>query len=286
MAGADLAGVLLVVVEVLRRAAAGSRSRSAGTRHDARGLNSTWIFTSFATVTQRAAAPARRAPCCASRERIDVGVVAVALVGELLHRRVLEVAHAEAEHRQDDAACRACPRSGASSSPWSVTPTLKSPSVARITRLTPPLMKCSARHLVGELDARAAVGRAARLEPLDRVEDRRRVARRGVDGSTRPGVAGVDDDRDAVLRAVSVRRQHRQRRFHQRQLVRLDHRAGDVDQEHEVARRRCGSASIRRACRPTRASRCVAFHGHARDLGRHRERRARRAARGSRRGSS
>ena len=30
------------------------------------------------------------------------------------------------------------------SSPWLVTPTLKSPSVARITRLMPPLMKFAA----------------------------------------------------------------------------------------------------------------------------------------------
>ena len=42
-----------------------------------------------------------------------------------------------------------------------------------MTRLTPPLMKCSLRDLVGELDARAAVGRAAGFELVERGEDRR-----------------------------------------------------------------------------------------------------------------
>ena len=36
--------------------------------------------------------------------RVDVGVVAVALVGELFEVAVLDVAHAEAEHAQEDAA--------------------------------------------------------------------------------------------------------------------------------------------------------------------------------------
>ena len=110
VARADLAGVLRVVVEVLGRAAGGSRSRSADRPPTCAGLNSTWIFTSLAIVTS---VP----PICststlrASLQRVDVGVVAVALVGELLERRVLEVAHAEAEHGQEHAALAPSPRS-------------------------------------------------------------------------------------------------------------------------------------------------------------------------------
>ena len=50
----------------------------------------------------------------------------------------------------------------------------------------PPLMKCSARDLVGELDARAAVGRAAGLELRERLDGSRPCRSPGVDGSTSP----------------------------------------------------------------------------------------------------
>ena len=46
-----------------------------------------------------------------------IGVVAVALVGERLHRRVLQVALADTQDGEEDAASCASPRSGASSSP-------------------------------------------------------------------------------------------------------------------------------------------------------------------------
>ena len=64
----------------------------------------------------------------------------------------------------------------------------------------PPLMKLLARHLVGELDARAAVGRAAGLEPVERGEDRC-LAVAGRRRQHQARCAGVDDDRDAVVLA-------------------------------------------------------------------------------------
>ena len=66
--------------------------------------------------------------------------MAVPLVGELLQRGVLEVAHAEAEHAQEDAAL-GLGLDQADELVSSVMPTLKSPSVARMTRLVPFLMK-------------------------------------------------------------------------------------------------------------------------------------------------
>ncbi len=72
--------------------------------------------------------------------RVDVGVMPIALVREPFQVVVLEVAHAETEHAQKDAAAGLGLDELVSSS-WLETPTLKSPSVARITRFVPFLMK-------------------------------------------------------------------------------------------------------------------------------------------------
>ena len=147
----------------------------------------------------------------ASRGRVDVGVVAVALVGELLERGVLEVAHAEAEHAQEDAALGLGLDQLDRARPRSVTPTLKSPSVARMTRFVPPLMKFCDGDVVGELDARAAVGRAAGLQLLDAPRGSRPCAGTRSSGRTRPDAAGVDDDRDAVVLAELLDQQLQRR---------------------------------------------------------------------------
>ena len=91
------------------------------------------------------------------------------------------------------------------------------------------------RHLVGEHQAGAAVGGSAGFEAPQRVENRGRVAA-GRRRQDQAGVAGIDDDRDAIL-VGEIRRQHRQRGFDERQLARVDHRARHVDQEDEIARR-------------------------------------------------
>ena len=75
---------------------------------------------------------------------IDVVVVAVAVVGDRFHHRVVEVAAAEAEHGEEHAGVLGLlSRPAVASSAVLVTPTLKSPSVQRMTRLVPPLMKLS-----------------------------------------------------------------------------------------------------------------------------------------------
>ena len=91
------------------------------------------------------------------------------------------------------------------------------------------------RDVVGELDPRAAGGRPACLETIDRVEDRGFVAPgRGRQHET--GVARVDDDRDAVLRTELID-EKRECLLHEWKLLGHVHRPRDVDQEYEIARR-------------------------------------------------
>ena len=114
-------------------------------------------------------------------------------------------------------------------------PTLKSPSVARITRLTPFGIEVLLGERVSLADAFGAGRAAACVEALDGARDLQLLGRggrlqRGV------GVAGVGDDRDPVGR-LELREQHGQRLLHQRQPVRRIHRTGRVDQQHQVGAR-------------------------------------------------
>ena len=121
-------------------------------------------------------------------ERVDVGVVAVAAVGELLQRRVLEVAHAEAEHGQEHA--RSCALSSISrdqARPGSVDADVEVAVGGEDDAVDAALDEVSAAAmLVGQLDARAAVGRAARLQPVERARGSARSIRPASDGSTSP----------------------------------------------------------------------------------------------------
>ncbi len=133
---------------------------------------------------------------------VDVGVVAVPLVGQLLHRRVVEVARAEAEHGEKDAAA----------------PLLLDQAdqlgVARHADVEVAVggeddaVRAAADEVlfgdaVGELYPRAAVGRAARLKPLDR-RDYFSLAVAGRRGQREPARAGVGDDGHAVARPQLV----------------------------------------------------------------------------------
>ena len=113
-------------------------------------------------------------------------------------------------------------------------------------------------------------------QPLDRLQDRRLlVARRG--RQHEPRRAGVDHDRDAVLRAQLVHEQA-ERLLHQRQLVGGCIEPDDVDQEHEVARRQLAAVDRAAPGARSRTSRCSGCHGRRADLGRRRRTGARRAA--------
>ncbi|MCY1295566.1 hypothetical protein D9M70_449120 [compost metagenome] len=91
------------------------------------------------------------------------------------------------------------------------------------------------RLLVGELDARLAGRRAAGAEPVDGGADLRLVAAGG-GLEHHPRLAGVDHQGHLVLGAQLVDQQL-QRALHQRQALGAVHRAGHVDQEHQVGRR-------------------------------------------------
>ena len=170
-------------------------------------------------------------------QRVDVGVVAVALVGQHLHLRVLDVAGAEAEDGEEDAVLAlrfdelfelAVARRA------DVEVAVGGEDDAVVAAVDEVLF----RDVVGELDARAAGRRAARFERLDRGEDRPLVGA-GRRRQHESRVAGVDDDGHAVLRPELIDEQL-ESFFHQRQFVRLHHRAGDVDEEDEVVRRQVG----------------------------------------------
>ena len=135
--------------------------------------------------------------------------------------------------------------------------------------IRPVLDEVLGGDVIGELDARAAVGRAAALQLIDRREDLRLLdaRRRREDQARGPG---IDDDRDPVVLAELLD-QPLQAPLDQRQLVRLLHRAGDVDQEDEVAGRPLGLVD-RPGGDPDPRQPVIGVPGTARDLDVHGER--------------
>jgi hypothetical protein len=165
-------------------------------------------------------------------ERVDVVVVAVAVVRQLFELGVLQVAHAVAEHGEVDAGLPLL---------------LDEPHQLGIRRDTDVevavggeddavdavLEEAGLRLLVSQDDAAAAVGRALRVENIDGPADRvLRAARRGREQQL--GAPRVGDDADAVLRGEFVDQQP-QRLLDERQAIFGRHRTGGVDEEDEVA---------------------------------------------------
>ena len=170
-------------------------------------------------------------------------------------------------------------------SPWLVTPTLKSPSVARMTRLTPPSM-----NVLGARCRRRAGCRRRRWSSRRPAACRapRWISGLAIAGRGRqhePAGAGVDDDRDAVARGERVDEQP-----HARPSRAAAVRAASSSPTRRAGRRGCAAASLpdrpARAWRPMSASRCRGFHGHGRDLASRRRTAPRRRARRRRSGSS
>ena len=96
VASADLAGVLLVVVEVFatQQPVFVADEAIAG---DVRRVELDLQFDVLRDRHQRAARLSHEHLACLL-QRIEVGVIAVPLIGEHLHRRVLQVARADTEH--------------------------------------------------------------------------------------------------------------------------------------------------------------------------------------------
>ena len=93
-----------------------------------------------------------------------------------------------------------------------------------------------AGRTVGQLDPLCAVGRPACLEVGDRLVDPCLLVARGR-RQHEPTRTRVDDDGDAIASGERVD-QHAQTVAHERQLVGRVHRSRDVNQEHQIARRR------------------------------------------------
>ena len=135
---------------------------------------------------------------------VDVGVEAVAVVGELLEEDVVEVAHPDADRDELDAGLGAVPdaaedRVGVGRADVRDAVRGEDDAVDAARHEGP------AGHLVAQLEAGRRVRRAARLERLDGAQDRLAVAdRRRLEDDA--GVGAVGDDADRCRRGGASRR--------------------------------------------------------------------------------
>ena len=232
MAGADVAGIDAVVVEVLARqhpvlvadqAVLGHRRRVeldlhldvAGDRRQRRAHLADQHLLRF-------------------HQRVDVAVGAVAGIGDALHQLFVVVAGAEAQRGQRDAALPALLDQALEL--FEVGDADVEVAVGGQQDAVDAAVDVAlARHPVGQLDAAGAGGAAAGLQRVDGVRDARALgAGRGLEHH--PGAAGIGHQRDPVLRAQPIHHQL-QGRFQQRQLVRRVHRTRDIHQKHQIDRR-------------------------------------------------
>ncbi len=165
---------------------------------------------------------------------IDIGIVAVALAGECFQGAVLEVAHAEAEHGQEHLALglgldQRFEIFALGDAHVEIAISGKNDAVG------PFAQKVLGGDVVGELDTRAAVGRALGDKLVNPGNDLGLAVAWGRAQELTRG-AGVDDDRYPILDGELLD-QLLERPLHQRQLVGCRHRAGNVNQEDEVAGR-------------------------------------------------
>ncbi len=169
-------------------------------------------------------------PCLALP--VDIGVVAVALVGELFHHRVAQVAGAEAQHREEDPILPLL-LDDPDQLALAARPDVEVAVGGEDDAVVPGRLEVPPGHVVGQLDSFGAGGRAPRLQAVEGGEDLLLVASRG-GGEHQPGGPGIDHDGHPVLRPEAGHHEL-EGALHQRQLVRFIHRAGDIEQEHQVA---------------------------------------------------
>ena len=231
VAGPDLAGVLGVVVEILLVEHAVFVAEQA-VAFDVLRVELDLDLHVLGDGDQRAGEPFDQ-QLLGLVDGVDVAVVAVALVGQLFQRRVLVVAHAETQHGQEDALLgllfdHVDQFRLVGGADIEIAVGAKDDAVDALLDVV------GRRRGVGQLDPGPAVGRSAGLQAVERFENLLFVAARGR-RQHQPRGTGVDDDGHAVL-GVEILDQHLHGVFQQRQLVRLLHRAGDVQQKHQVGR--------------------------------------------------
>ena len=230
VAGADLAGVLLVVVEILLR----EQPLFVADEPVAGDLRGVELDLDFHVLGDGhdGAAELLDEHLFRLQQRVEVGGVAVPFAGEFHEHGVLEVAHAEAEHSEKDAALRLL---GDHLGQFALVGHAYVPIAVggedhAVGAAFDEALLC---ELVGEFDAARTVGRAAGFEAVERKAHLRFVVR-GLEHAA--AAAGIDDDPHAVLLAELVDEQA-EALLQEREPVRGLHGAGHVDEKDEVARR-------------------------------------------------
>jgi len=177
------------------------------------------------------------------QQRIDIGIVAIAGIGENLHRVIMVIAHAETQHGQIDAALafvldQALQLITAGDAHVEIAVRGQNDAVVALGH------EALFRHLVGGDDAARGVGGTAGVEVVDGGRDLLPpAARRG--RQHHPVGTGINNDADAVLLGHLLH-QHQHGLLEQGQLVRLVHGTGHVHQKDEVRRRQGGLVQILR----------------------------------------
>ncbi len=231
MAGADLAGVFLVIREILVVQQPVLVADEPVRAHP-RGIPLHLDLHVLRDGVERAAELVHEDLLCLG-EVVEIRVVAVPLVGELLHLGRLQIALAHTQHGEEHAGAPLF---------------LDELDHLRIARRPDVEVAIGGENhavvaaadevgdcfVVGTANPLASGGAPAGFQPLDRVEDLGLLVPR-CGGQHEAGVTGIHDHRDAVLRTQLVHEEP-QRRFHERQLVLVHHRAGDIEQEHKVGR--------------------------------------------------
>ena len=164
MAGAHLARILSVVVEIFRlqETVLVTNETIGG---DALGIELDLDLDVFGDRDQR---PASFLDQHLARflNRIDVGVIPITVIGDLLHRRVLEISRTETQDREKDTALT-LGFDQAYQGPLARNPDIEVTVGRQYHPVRSTLDEVPGRHIVGELDSGAARGRAARFQALD-----------------------------------------------------------------------------------------------------------------------
>ena len=167
-------------------------------------------------------------------QAVDIVEVAVSAVGDLLHLGVLEVPGAETEDREEGSAL-ALPLDQAHHLGVAGGPDVEIAVGGEDDAIVPAVDPVLARNLVRQLESGAARRAATGPQVVQRGKNLALVAaRRRWQHQTRR--AGVNHDGHPVLRPQLIDQQ-REGLLEERQLVWGHHRSGDVEQEDEVGGR-------------------------------------------------
>src|SRR5690606_31011786 len=166
---------------------------------------------------------------------VDVRVVAIAAIGELLQARILEVAHAEAEHGEEGAMFTLFlhePHELGGARYTNIEVSVRGKQHAIVATFHMRL----AGKTIGQANALTACSRTASLELLKRAEYALLVRNRS-GGKHYAGISRIHHDRNAIVGTKLVH-EHRKRLLQQWQLVRRKHGTRNVNEKHQVVRRK------------------------------------------------